>query len=208
LIDALLPVVSDVRMERDSGPLLTTFLVAMSTPIITLPIERVERHRGKEFEGLADERHLSREAARAVDDALGTRPVKMSPFFEPGIWRKASFPYTPGLNLVREIPEGFIRDLNDEAALDRAAEMSASQWASCLRNALSHGGVFYLDEGGRPIEGQPVRHIAFVSTKLAKDRRTPEALIAVRIAQKRYLAFLRNWVAWLEQAGLMSELAA
>lgn len=29
------------------GPLTTTFHLGMATPIITLPIERVERHRGK-----------------------------------------------------------------------------------------------------------------------------------------------------------------
>lgn len=209
LIDALMPEVAGVRMEGDeAGPLTTSFLVAMSTPIITLPIERVERHRGKEIEGFIDERHLSPETAAAVDDELGGKPLRQSALFEPGVWRQAVLPYAPGLNLVRNFPQRLVDDLNDESALSRADQMPAAQWATCLRNALSHGGVFYLNEAGHPAEGEPVHHISFVSTKLSPDRRTIESLLALRIARAQFLPFLRGWVNWLERAGLMRALAA
>ncbi len=209
LIDALLPTARDVRMpgEEDLGPLVTTFILAMSTPILTLPIERVERHRGRNFECYVDERHLSTGVAEAVNSHLGGHPFRRSKFFREGVWRFATIRYEPGLNLARHFPEELVLKLGSQSALLDAARMPASQWASCLRNALAHGGVVYLDAQGQQSHGQPTEYLGFVSGKL-NDEGSFDELRVLRIGREEYIEFVRMWVEWLEQSGLSFEIAA
>lgn len=194
--------------EEDAGPLATTFILAMSTPVLTLPIERVERHRDRKAEGYVDERHLSIGVAEAVDRCLGGAPLRRSKFYRANVWRFAAIPYAAGLNLARSFPEGLAESLNRASALEDAARMPASKWASCLRNALAHGGVIYLDESGRQSHGQPTEHLAFVSGKPDEDRNSFEELRVLRITRDDYIEFVRDWVRWLEESGLSWELAA
>jgi hypothetical protein len=210
LIDALLPQAREVRMpgEEDAGPLVTTFILAMSTPVLTLPIERVERHRGKKAEGYVDERHLSDRVAEAIERSLGGSALERSKFFQPGVWRFAAIPHAAGLNFARNFPEPLVEMLNKQQALEDAAQMPASKWSSCLRNALAHGGVIYLDEAGQQSHGMPTEHIAFVSGKPAEDRGTFEELRVLRISRDDYIEFVHDWVRWLEESGLSFELAA
>jgi hypothetical protein len=52
-----------LQVDRpDLGSLTTTFLISMSMPIITLPIERIERHRDATGQGYADDRHIDEDA--------------------------------------------------------------------------------------------------------------------------------------------------
>lgn len=210
LIDALLPHARGVRLagEEDAGPLVTTFILAMSTPMITLPIERVERHRGKQVEGYVDERHLNAGVEEAVNAALGGAPLSHSPFFHGTAWRYAVVPYTEGMNFARELLYEVIEQLSTDAALEDARQMNASAWASCLRNALAHGGILYLDENGRQSHGAPTEHIAFVSSKRAGWGGPVTALQVLRISRDGYLDFLSRWAGWLEASGLSLALAA
>ena len=105
LIEELLPSVEHLRMpgEEHLGPLVTTFLLSMSSPIITLPIERVERHRVREAageQGYVDDRAFNSELTKAIDEALGHKRFECTPFYVYGAWRFASIAYIDGCNIA------------------------------------------------------------------------------------------------------------
>lgn len=215
LIKELLPAVSNVRMPSSPhlGPLTTTFLLALSTPIITVPIERVMKHRNAErdgHEGYADDRPLSAALARAVDAGLGDNPLRASPFYTEGAWRFAAIPFEAGFNIARHFPNNLSNALADDEAIESAAELSAFEWARLLRNSIGHGGISYLDSEGHQSHGQPTEMLAFVSAKYpgGNFRLPPESLVALRIRREDYLTFLGRWVDWLHQSRLTLHLAA
>lgn len=215
LIEQLLPTASRVRVKREEhlGPLTTTFLLAMSTPIITLPIERVEGHRRKEavgLEGYSDDRLLDPDLTRTIDEDLGENPVARSPFYRHGAWRFASIEYVVGQNIARELPPELTAALNLDGAVDDAGSLSGVHWSRCLRNALAHGGIAYLDADGRQSIGRPTEMIAFVSAQYPKGgmRHPPSSLQVLRITRDDYLDFLRRWVHWLDSSHLSIAMAA
>ena len=210
LIDQLLPHVEQTFFPGQDGvgPLTTTFLLAMATPIIVLPIERIERHRSATIEGYIDDRRLEPELAAAVDDALGGRPFRKSPFFETGKWRLARMPHEAGQNLARYFPHTLSEVLETNEAEKAASTMSASEWASSMRNALAHGGIAYLDAKGHQTYGQRAEKLAFVSGRYGSDRVVPTELRVLTIDEPSFLSFLRKWVEWLRESGLSFELAA
>lgn len=209
LIEALLPAAQDLRAlgQEHLGPLTTTFLLAMSTPMIVLPIERIERHRNR-AEGYADDRFVNAAITAAIGEGLGGRRLSKSPFFEPGVWRLGKIQYQPAMNIARRFPEELALLLDEPEALISAAAMPASQWASCLRNALSHGGIAYLDNAGRQASGGDTEMVAFVSGRYEASRQEPELIVALRIDRESFLSFLRLWVRWLTQSGLSYAVAA
>ena len=164
LIDVLLPRAAELSVpgEAHLGPLTTTFLVAMATPMILLPLERIKRHREGVPGAYMNERPLNGALADAVDVALGAAPLQRSPFFRPAQWRFATIPYD-GENVAEHFPEHLQDRLGDSAAEAAAARMPAEQWSGCLRNALAHGGIVYLDDTGRQSFGGRVTQLAFVS---------------------------------------------
>jgi hypothetical protein len=109
--------------------------------------------------------------------------------------------------------------LDEPAALEAAAGLQASQWASCLRNAISHGGVSYLDGFGCANHYGKTEMLAFVSATYPKypkehcfagrrdTSQPPLELKVLRITEVDFLEFLRRWVAWLKGSGLSRELA-
>lgn len=210
LIEQLLPQVEQTFLpgQEGVGALTTTFLLAMATPIIVLPIERVERHRAAVAEGYVDDRALSPELALAVDAALGGKPVRKSLFFETGKWRLARISHQLGQNLARNFPHDLSEILSAQQAETAASAMCASEWASCVRNALAHGGIAYLDANGHQTYGQRAEKLAFISGRYGSDPTTPEQLRVLSIDESSFLAFLRKWVAWLSDTGLSFELAA
>lgn len=98
--------------------------------------------------------------------------------------------------------------------------MQTSQWASCLRNAMSHGGVSYLDAEGRSYDVGSAEMLAFVSATYPKypkghvleDRRDtsqpPLELKVLRITEAGFREFLSLWMDWLKASGLSQALAA
>ena len=211
LIEELWPEVQRVRApgQPHRGPLTTTFLLAMATPIITLPIERMQRHFDKALGGYIDDRPLNGRLADEVRRVFNAPALAGAPFFTEGCWRFASVPYR-GENLALHLPYDFFDGLRDDASVAAAAKMPVSQWASCLRNALAHGGVLYLDQDGYQGSGRETEMFAFVSGRYP-DRdftRPPDRLNMLRIAEADFRDFLRAWVGWLSASGLSRALAA
>jgi hypothetical protein len=68
LITSLLPVVQRESDARFGGPLGTTFLVAMSTPMILLPVERMLKPIARD--AVADDRAVDPTLGKAVADVL------------------------------------------------------------------------------------------------------------------------------------------
>lgn len=201
--------------EPDLGPLDTTFLFAMSTLIFTLPIERLERHRRKEEageQGYMDDRPLNPASAKEVDEVLGSDDTsfRTSPFYVKGAWRFAFIDYTPGQNLAVEFPEQLANLLSADDALQAADDLSARVWINCLRNALAHGGIVYLDADGRQARGEPTRMMGFVSAVYPNGnmRMPPERLISLRTTPEGYRATLQLWVKWVQKTGLSLPIAA
>ncbi|WP_426263775.1 hypothetical protein [Sphingomonas sp. PWP1-2] len=217
LIDRLFAKVQTITAphEADLGPLDATFLFAMSTLILTLPIERLERHRRKEalgLQGYMDDRPLDPLAAKEIDAVLGSDATafNLSPFYIPGAWSFASVKYEPDQNLAREFPEELADGLSAQEAKSAAEQLSARAWMNCLRNALAHGGIVYLDAEGRQTNGQPTRMMGFVSAEYGKEgmRKPPDRLIALRTTPDAYRATLERWVCWVQGTGLSEALAA
>jgi hypothetical protein len=217
LIDTLFSKVQTITAphESDLGPLDATFLFAMSTLIFTLPIERLERHRRKEEagqHGYMDDRPLDPASAKEVDAVLGSDATRFSssPFYVPGAWRFASIEYSPVQNLAVKFPEELAARLSEHDAVRDADNLSARAWMNCLRNALAHGGIVYLDAEGRQAHGEPTSMMCFVSAQYPNGnmRRPPERLISLRITPSEYRATLQKWVCWVQSTGLSLAVAA
>jgi hypothetical protein len=211
LINELLPTVETVFADGDRyelGGLTSTFLISMAGPIVILPIERIERHLQKKDEGYADDRRLNPALSRSLKDMIGGGKLQKTQFFVPGHWsfveRVADF------NIAENLPDDLSAALASKEAFDRAARLETSKWSSCLRNALAHGGIAYLNEDGRSAyDGGPVKMFCFVSGKYAKRTdEAPETINCLRIREEHFLEFLRRWVAWLENSSLLNEIAA
>lgn len=209
LIEKLLPAAAEVRVhgEEELGPIATTFLLALSTPMIVLPIERVERHVNAAQEGYADESAFSPHFTAAVCETLGNQKLSKADLYTPA-WKFLSVPYEPGLNFARYFPPDVAAALASDESSARASKMCGSQWASCLRNALSHGGIIYLDEFGSYAPGSPTEMLAFVSRKYHRKSRALVQLNVLRIGREDYLEFLRRWADWMDRSGVGAALAA
>lgn len=211
LIDGLWPVAQTVRVpsQQHLGPLTTTFLLAMATPIITLPIERVERHFGKATEGYIDDRLLDELMTDEVRRVFKLGRFSDAPFFRAEQWRFTSVPYA-GENLAQHLPEHIAEQLATAGASEAASRLQVAEWASALRNALAHGGVIYVDADGRQSHGQPANGFVFVSAKYPNGdtRQPPDRLKLLRIGETDFRRFLREWVEWLRTSGLSGALAA
>jgi hypothetical protein len=211
LIEDLWPHVEKTRQvdRPDLGPLTTTFLISMSMPIINLPIERIERHKNARTEGYADDRSLDPKVAKVVLDTLGGQRLSKAPFYLHGEWSFAIYANNPLFNLARSIPDDLATELGSEQAAAKASNMPVSQWCSILRNAMAHGGIAYLNEGGRTSYGEPVKMYGFVSGKFDDvDYSKLLQLNVLRISETNYRKFLSRWVAWLKSSGLARELTA
>ena len=220
LIEQLWPAVQEVRAKGQEhlGPLTTTFLLAMANPIIVLPIERIERHRGKGAGGYVNDRPLDGPLAEEIDRVLGAARFDQCPFFTDGQWRFATTDFDHQ-NFALEFPWALKEALGDDNAIEAAAALQASQWASCLRNALSHGGVSYLDSSGCANHHGETEMLAFVSATYPKypkghvlegrrdTSRPPVKLKVLRITEEGFRDFLTQWVGWLKSSRLSRELA-
>jgi hypothetical protein len=220
LIEKLWPAVQEVYADGQEhlGPLTTTFLLALANPIIVLPIERIERHRGKEIGGYVNDRPLSAHLSEEVDRALGAARFDKSPFFEERQWRAASVPFDHQ-NFALHFPDDVREQLNSDKALETAASMPTSQWASVLRNAISHGGVSYLDGQGCSHDQGRTEMLAFVSATYPKYPKghdlegrsdtslPPLRLNVLRVSEVDFRSFLTRWTEWLKSSGLSRQLA-
>ena len=221
LIDKLWPAVQGVKADgqADMGPLTTTFLLALASPIIVLPIERIERWRGGHgSKGYVNDRPMDEKLAHEVDRVLNAARFDSCPFFEKEQWRFATLPFDHQ-NFALEFPPELKENLDNATALASAAALHSAQWASCLRNAISHGGVSYLDAHGWASHGGETKMLAFVSATYPKypkehvlagrrdTTKAPEELKVLRISESGFRSFLGQWVKWLKESGISRELA-
>lgn len=201
LIASLLPVVQGQSDARFGGPLGTTFLVAMSSPMILLPVERMLKPAAAR-DAVADDRVLDHTLGKAVVDVLSqaTR-FGDAPFVREGAWS-----YVAGhapFNLARGMPSELLQSLSEPQAAKDAMDAPAARVVTDLRNALAHGGVAYLDEAGRQSGGQAAM-LAFVGSVMKKGRIT--GVNVLRVREHDYLDFLAAWASWLRQAGVTAAL--
>lgn len=185
---------------RWGGPLKSTFLVAMATPMIVLPIERMFKHARANHEGVADDRELDPQLAAMVIDDLGpAQTFGAAPFFEPGVWT-----YVPTLypfEVAKDWPARALDALHSADSTQAAADAPAQDILLALRNALGHGGITYLDENGRHAEAA-TKMLGFAS--FARHRH-PE-LRLLRVSVPGFESFLRGWSKWLSSSGVLKQL--
>ncbi len=106
LINELVPTAANVFADPKDGALCgstSTFLLSMVGPILTLPIERIERQlQKKDGEGYADDRRLNQVLSDALKDELSGGRFQRAPFFEPSI-NPAKQPLPEGMNLIKPL---------------------------------------------------------------------------------------------------------
>lgn len=195
------------RVEDDSdpdgrwgGPLKTTFLVAMATPMLVLPIERIFKPAGQYHRGVADDRALDPALAELVVRHLGTgRTFGAAPFFQPDEWTYV--PEIEPFEVGRDWPQRALHALQPGESARRAADAPASEVLLALRNALAHGGVTYLDRQGGQADFA-THMLGFAS--FARPR-APE-LRLMRISVAAFEGFLRLWTDWLSSSGVLDQL--
>lgn len=201
LINSLIPCVQNGLPgdSRFGGPLTTTFLLAIGAPMVILPIERIFKpaRPGSPYVG-ADERDQDPTLTKAVEQVMGAGRT----FGDAAFGRADSWAYVSGyrrFNTAGAWPADLLQSLSEPAASDAARAASAKQILLDLRNALSHGGVAYLDEGGQQTGGEQARMLAFASVGQG-------SVNVLRIREHHYREFLSAWTRWLEDSGISAAL--
>lgn len=134
LIESLLPLVMRDSDTRFGGPLGTTFLVAMSSPMILLPIERMLKPIDRDV--VADDRTVDETLGKAVsEDFSPAAKFGNAPFAREGAWSYA--PGHPLFNLAKGMPHDLLGELSTAQASTAAMNAPAARILTDLRNALS-----------------------------------------------------------------------
>jgi hypothetical protein len=197
--------------RKFGGSLGTTFLLAMAMPMVILPIERILKPSTEQSpDAISDDTEIDPRLAEIVAEGLSERQAfGNAPFFQPGAW--SYIPRSERFSLAGAWPTTIIDQLCEDAAFRAAEKASAKQVLICLRNALAHGGVAYLDKDGHQTGG-PAAMLAFVSTLSKMDKVTSRHVVdgcrVLRITQDDFACFLGLWADWLGQHEIRSALAA
>ena len=198
LISQLYTRVADGLPDDDhfGGPLSTTFLLAMATPMIVLPIEWIFKPSIGDTAG--DDRKLDEGLAGLMADALGPgKTFGETPFAAANCWSYVDG--YPLFNIANTWPHALLQKLAAPEAFENARKAFARRILLDLRNALAHGGVTYLDENGRNTGG-PAAMLAFAGMKM--DNRKVVGLNVLRVREDDFRAFLAAWADWLERPGV------
>lgn len=190
-------------VDEYGGPLRTTFLLAMSTPMLVLPIERLFKPIVEKRPGVADDSALDMAANERVRDTLGPgRTFRSARFFEEGAW--SFMDAVPRFAVAQEWPANIFDSLATAEAQNAAADAPAAAVLLTLRNALGHGGVAYLDANGRQSLAA-TNMLAFASYP-AWNRK--EELRLLRVSVEAYQRFLGRWADWLATSEAKEVLSA
>ncbi len=179
------------------GPLETTFLLAMATPMVVIPIERL--HTPAEYPiQVGDDRALDPDLTDKVSSVFGAdRKFCDTPFGAHGGWSYVPA-YSPVFNLADGCPADLLNALGTEDSAQRARNAPTSVILRVLRNGLAHGGVAYLDGNGMNTDRQAAM-FAFIATE--KDtRRRVVGLNVLRVSQSDFCSYLTAWADWLAQS--------
>jgi hypothetical protein len=102
------------------GPLTTTFLLAVATPMVVLPIERIFKPSDGRV-GAGDDGELYEGLSERVSDALGNgRGFADAPFFSPGKWSTAD---SKPFNIAQQRDAALLKRLGSAEA-HKAAEIA------------------------------------------------------------------------------------
>ncbi len=205
LIHHLLPKINEGLPDdaRFGGPLRTTFLLAMATPMIVLPIERIFKPGNPNAAQAGDDRELDPALADTVAEVFGhARTFGDAPFSANMKWSYVQG--CPPFNVAGDWPHDLLYSLGTPQAIDAARNAPASRILLDLRNALAHGGVAYLDKDGRNTHGQAAM-FAFVGTKTRNSQIV--GLNILRVHEDDFGAFLAAWTEWLAQTPVLDGLS-
>jgi hypothetical protein len=183
--------------ERFRGPLMTTFVLAMATPMLVLPMERLYRPASGDASGVADDQALDPLLAKRVIDTLGgANSFGAAPFFRENAWRYvASCDFFP---VGRDWPDDRLDMLASDAAASAARNAPVGDVLWAIRHSLAHGGVTYLDENGR--QGfDATNMLGFVSYVKGTKR---QQVRLVRVGVEDFRVFLSLWAGWLADVGV------
>jgi hypothetical protein len=176
------------------GTLGTTFLLAMATPMIVLPIERIQVA-GYNSSQVGNDRDIDHALTKKMSAVLdGKCKFSDAPFGAGGKWSYVTS-YAPVFNLADGCPDDLLTALGTKESAARANDAPADEIMHVLRNALAHGGVAYLDKDGRSTE-RDAAMLAFIATERDKHRRVT-GLNVLRIGQSDFHSFLMAWTDWL-----------
>lgn len=183
------------------GPLKTTFLLAMASPMLVLPLERLFKTAVGRKAGVADDLALDGEVGQRVRDVLGdTRRFRDAPFYVEGAW--AYLPSCPRFEVGRDWPPEYLHHLASDDAVSAAAVASASDVLQAMRNGIAHGGITYLDKDGQQTD-RATHMLGFASFPSYADRKN---LRLIRISVEAFEDFLGRWTRWLVKSGAANAL--
>lgn len=183
------------------GPLKTTFLLSMATPMLVLPIERIFRSVVEGRPGVADDAGLDPRIDARVAEVLGPgRSFEKAPFFEAGVWHFVS--HSDVFNVGGHWPVETLRMLASAEAETCARNADAAEILMVLRNALAHGGVTYLDREGGQTEAA-TNMLGFASTTRGAN---PRGLRLLRVPVDAFQTFVAGWADWLTSSGVADHL--
>lgn len=203
LIEELLPIVEGgLRADaKFGGPLKTTLLLALATPMIVLPVERIFKRVAFNDPGVADDREIDEALARGVKSVLGEDHAFGGAPFGSGRWTYAE--KVGPFNVGQQWPEELLDHLGTEAAREAAGRAPTWRILQDLRNALAHGGVAYLDADGRASAGA-AEMLGFAGA-VTKGHNVV-GLNVLRVHKDDFRSFLSAWAAWLTEVGVAEAL--
>ena len=186
-----------------NGPLKTTFLLAMATPMLVLPLERIFRPAVWGDRGVADDLPLDKQlGGRVADTRGGQRAFGEAPFYRHGDW--AYIPACPAFEVGRDWPAERLEVLASPDAVTSARDARASDVLMVMRNALAHGGVTYLDRDGRHTLSA-THMLAFAAFPSRHDKKH---LRLLRVGVEAFQTFLEQWTTWLRDSGAADAMQA
>ena len=196
LIDRLIDQVEQdaILSQEFRGPLRTTFLLAMSTPMIVLPMERLYKPVINRA-GVADDTPIDPMVKSRVQAVFDGRAFRDTPLFEDDQW--AYIAETQSFPVADPWPSPVFDELDRPGSKEAASAAPMVDIVGCLRNALAHGGVAYLDDRGRQSDDATAM-FGFASRPDGKR----SALRLLRVSTDAYQRFLARWSGWLADAGV------
>lgn len=184
------------------GPLTTTLLLALSTPVVVLPVERIFKPSQGNV-GLGDDSELAKGLTKEVKRVISHKmKFADAPFYVKGDW--SYLPDQRLFNFADNWPIDVLKELGSEAA----GAVSAATMISHIRNALAHGNVTYLDTKGGVTDGAAAMY-GLASAKMERQENCHSKAVGLhiwRVSEDGFLRFVDAWAAWIERAGLTEQL--
>ncbi len=196
LVDKIYPIVKG-GIDGDQifgGQLGTTFLLAMATPMLVLPIERIVRSaNGLRVMGNDLISNAAIGAGLAKAFATGQSFGKLNIAVDATGW--SYLENRPRFDIANAWSDELLAEFDQEQARTAARDADAAKILKVVRDALSHGGITYLNANGRHVVDGEVSMIVFS----AHVGRSGNTYNLVRVTEVAFHSFLIAWANWLNQ---------